>query len=203
MSIGEWLSIASICLLGAASPGPSLIIVLRNTQTDRPVQGYLCAVSHGFAVLLYALAAVFGLNQLLNYPDTYNLLSWTSCFFLGWMGMQLIISKPNRLPIAGSSARPKALLDAALQGFAVALLNPKLAVFFFAVFSQFLHPAQQTSHKLLLATTAGVVDLSWYCLVVFLATTPSAINTAKKYGPIIDNTLGAALIVLAIGIIWR
>ncbi len=203
MCISDWLTIASVCLLGAASPGPSLIIVLRNTQVESRAQGYLCAASHGFAVLLYALAAVFGLSLLLTQADLYKLLTWASCFFLGWVGMQLVINKPNKLPILGESGREQSLLDASIQGFAVAFLNPKLAVFFFAIFIQFLHPALETTHKLLLAATAGLVDFSWYCLVVFLATGPLAIKTTKNIGPIIDRTLGLVLIVLAISIIWR
>ena len=203
MSISDWLSIATVCLLGAASPGPSLIIVLRNSQSERRSQGYLCAVSHGFAVLLYALAAVFGLSLLLTQSEIYKLLTWASCFFLGWMGMQLLINKPVNLPKTGNGEDKQPLLDASLQGFAVAFLNPKLAVFFFAIFSQFLHPALETSQKLLLAATAGFVDLSWYCLVVFLATGPLAIKMTKSLGPIIDRTLGVVLILLAISIIWR
>ena len=48
--------------LGATSPGPSLIVVLRNTLIGGRRQGVACAVGHGVGFGIYAGSAVFGLD---------------------------------------------------------------------------------------------------------------------------------------------
>ena len=41
MNIFEWLTIFSICLIGAATPGPSLIIILYITNTKGLLAGII------------------------------------------------------------------------------------------------------------------------------------------------------------------
>ena len=59
---------------------------------------------------------------------------------------------------------------AALQdGFAIAFLNPKLAVFFLALFSQFIDPENLTLQVgLIMCLTVFVLDTGWYLLVALL-----------------------------------
>ena len=52
-----------------------------------------------------------------------------------------------------------------LDGFLIVFLNPKIMVFFLAVFSQFLTPQQSIETQVLAATLAGLVDGLWYGLV--------------------------------------
>ena len=41
MELTVWLSVATICVLGAMSPGPSLAVVVRNTVHGSAAQGFL------------------------------------------------------------------------------------------------------------------------------------------------------------------
>ena len=62
-------------ILGATSPGPSLIVVLRNTLIGGRRQGVACAVGHGIGFGIYAGSAVFGLILLLDKsPNTFLIL---------------------------------------------------------------------------------------------------------------------------------
>lgn len=199
----QWLSICLVCLLGAASPGPSLVIVLRNAPPHRRMQGYVCALSHGVAVLIYALITVFGLTLLFNKPQIQALLIWASSLFLGWLGMQLLINKPRNILNSRNHPAPGNYGTAALQGFAVAFLNPKLAAFFLAVFSQFLQPELGTHQKLLMAAAAGSIDALWYSLVVTVITRAKMVKMLENNGFQIDRVFGLVLVALAISIIWR
>ena len=59
MESAAWISIASICAVGAMSPGPSLAVVVRNTITGGRLQGVLTGIGHALGVGIYALVAVF------------------------------------------------------------------------------------------------------------------------------------------------
>ena len=66
MGLADWLSLISICLLGALSPGPSLMVILACTAENGRKAGVLASIGHGLGVFIYALAAASGLSYLLN-----------------------------------------------------------------------------------------------------------------------------------------
>ena len=59
-------SIASICAMGAMSPGPSLAVVMKNTIAGGRVQGALTGIGHALGIGVYALIAVFGMAMVLQ-----------------------------------------------------------------------------------------------------------------------------------------
>ena len=66
------LTAGTFFVLGATSPGPSLMVVLRNTLIGGRKQGVACALGHGLGFGLYAGSAVFGLIVLLEQaPDVF------------------------------------------------------------------------------------------------------------------------------------
>ena len=62
MGLADWLSLISICLLGALSPGPSLMVILACTAENGRKAGVLASIGHGLGVFIYALAAASGLS---------------------------------------------------------------------------------------------------------------------------------------------
>ncbi|WP_346836655.1 LysE family translocator [Microbulbifer sp. SAOS-129_SWC] len=165
MELLAWLSLAGICALGAMSPGPSLLIVLRNAAAS-PRHGAACALAHGAAIAIYAGLTAFGLAVLITHsPMVFTALQWGGAALLirlGWKALRAPAPEPD-------AARPEAPQQsvgrAALQGFGVAFFNPKVAVFFTALFSQFVAAQQALSTKLGMAGMAAAIDASWYCIV--------------------------------------
>ena len=45
------LAAGTVFMLGAMSPGPSLMVVLRNTMIGGRRQGVMCAVGHGLSLI--------------------------------------------------------------------------------------------------------------------------------------------------------
>jgi threonine/homoserine/homoserine lactone efflux protein len=52
MSLSLWFSLAGVCLLGAMSPGPSLVLVVRYSLNGGTKSGVAVAASHGLGVLV-------------------------------------------------------------------------------------------------------------------------------------------------------
>ena len=77
-------------ILGATSPGPSLIVVLRNTLIGGRRQGVACAVGHGIGFGIYAGSAVFGLILLLDKsPNTFLILQMIGVGLLVFYGVKM------------------------------------------------------------------------------------------------------------------
>lgn len=167
MAFTTWLALAAICIMGAISPGPSLVLIMRNTVRGGRWHGMATGLGHGLGVGLYALIAAYGLALLLTTtPWLFQLVQYAGAAFLAWLGLRGLLAKPGAGPAPEQSAselRSRRL--GALEGFAVAFLNPQLAIFFVALFSQFVHSHTDWPEALLMMLTAGGIDALWYSLV--------------------------------------
>ena len=66
MTIILFSQIVIVCLLGAMSPGPSMVVVLNNTIFKNKFNGILTALGHGVAIGIYAICAVLGIGLILK-----------------------------------------------------------------------------------------------------------------------------------------
>ena len=84
------LAAGVVFVLGATSPGPSLMVVLRNTMIGGRRQGVMCALGHGLGFGIYAGMAVFGLIVLLEEaPSVFTGLQLVGCGLLAWYGWSM------------------------------------------------------------------------------------------------------------------
>jgi threonine/homoserine/homoserine lactone efflux protein len=194
MSLSAWLTIVSICLLGAMSPGPSLAVILRHTLRGGRRNGYLAALAHGFGISLYALLCISGLAFVITTNQAlFEALQWAGAAYLLWLGYKGLTARPgSELPehehLNGSAVR---------EGFLVVFLNPKIAVFFIALFSQVIGPETSLTAKLVYATTAAVIDAGWYLLVAWLMSAPRWLDKLQKNAVWLERIFGVVLIALA------
>ena len=71
-------------------------------------------------------------------------------------------------------------INSFLQGFLIAIFNPKILIWFSAVFSQFVKiDASFFSHSILVVT-ASVIDGMWYIIVTLLVTSYGMNNFFQK-----------------------
>lgn len=202
MALSLWFSLALVCMMGAMSPGPSLAVVLKHSLNGGMKNGMLAALSHGFGVGLYAAASLLGLGALmLQFPTVYQFLVYLGAAYLAYLGLKILFSKPNdsELQIQKSAeSSSKALQD----GFAIAFLNPKLAIFFLALFSQFIDPENLTLNiGIIMCLTVFVIDTGWYLLVALLTDVSKKRFGFTKQNVWLDRLLGMVFIALAIKVV--
>ncbi|ALQ09499.1 LysE family translocator [Pseudoalteromonas sp. SCSIO 43210] len=202
MALSVWLSLALVCMMGAMSPGPSLAVVLKHTLSGGMKNGMLAALSHGIGVGLYAAASLLGLGALMaQFPTLYQILVYLGAAYLAYLGLKILLAKPinNELQVQKSEvSASKALQD----GFAIAFLNPKLAIFFLALFSQFIDPQNLTlSIGIIMCLTVFVIDTGWYLLVAVLTEVSKNRFGFTKQNPWLDKILGVVFIALAIRVV--
>lgn len=199
MTITEWLGLAAICFLGAATPGPSLVVIMNHSIRSGLLAGQIASFSHAFAILLYALATVFGLATLFeNYPSVFNTFSILGACYLLYLAFKLIVLawdiskkkqreaslRDNQDTLEQTKTRSRnnqKYSSAAKDAFFIAFLNPKLAIFFVALFSQFIPQGElQTVTTSLLVGTVFLIDFLWYLVVCHLIEYSKARITMKN-----------------------
>jgi threonine/homoserine/homoserine lactone efflux protein len=201
MELAQWLSLATVCLLGAMSPGPSLAVVMNNTLANGPSAGYASALAHGSGVALYGLLTVAGLAVVVtSSPAVFLGLQLAGAAYLVYLGLRALRSSGIPALEATGAAGSR---GAATNGFLVAFLNPKLAVFMLALFSQFLRPAAGLGEKAVMVATVGLIDAAWYSLVVVLISRKAFLHRLRTSARLIDRCFGVILIVLALSVVLR
>lgn len=192
MHAGAWLTLAGVCITGAMSPGPSLALVLSRTVDRGRMAGARAAVGHGVGVGLYAGVAVGGLAVVLSAaPVVFSGLQVLGAMFLAWMGIGLFRAGPSEK--AAAKPGETDLLD----GFLLAFLNPKIAVFFLALFSQVADPNATPVEKLGMALMAGSIDILWYLLVALVIGGPALSGWLDARRHALNRLMGLLLCGLA------
>jgi threonine/homoserine/homoserine lactone efflux protein len=187
------------------SPGPSAAVIIDVSIRQGRQHGLAAAIAHGLGVGCYALMASLGLGLIItNDPLVFNGLKWLGAAFLLYLGLRALGFKLTRSANNHPESEPQlesrrsSLLVSARTGFFVAILNPKVALFFLALFSQFVDTGAGTGERLLMAATATGVDILWYILVASAVTTASVSDRFSAYGPILEKLFGVLIIAVAI-----
>ena len=201
MTLADWYILALVCLAGAASPGPSWILLINSVVKDGHKAGIAFGIAHGLGIFVYAILVVSGLIVLLSVAPWFSIaLELTGLLFLLWLSFSMIKNSFQVASIdAGTSDIVSApLLESFRNGFVIVFLNPKIAAFFLAIFSQFLNAASNLQSKFILVATATLVDGLWYILLTFIIAIPKFTNFVKISEKKIEFSLGFLLFIFSI-----
>jgi threonine/homoserine/homoserine lactone efflux protein len=190
-----WLAVVAICMLGAMSPGPSLAVVLRHTLHGGRSRGCVAAVAHSIGIGIYALLAMSGLAVLITAsPAVFRTFQWAGAAYLAWLGIKGLMAKPA---VDGDLTMKGAASGAARDGFLVAFLNPKTAVFLIALFSQVVGENTSWFERGIYAGTAWLIDMLWYLLVAWLFSSPLWLAALQRNAVWFERAFGVVLLALA------
>lgn len=201
MELTSWLALAAICVMGAISPGPSLALIIRNTVQGGQGHGVATALGHGLGVGIYALITALGLAILITQtPLLFDLIRYGGAAFLAWLGVKALLAKPAKGE-ASEEVHQLRGRQGAFEGFMVAFLNPQLAVFFIALFSQFVHAHTGWREGGIMMLTAGGIDAVWYVLVALVLSRGPVLAWLKAKSFVIDKVSGLVLLGLALKVV--
>jgi threonine/homoserine/homoserine lactone efflux protein len=189
------LAAGTVFFLGAISPGPSLIVVLRNTMLGGRRQGVACAFGHGIGFGIYAIAAVFGLVILLDKnPQVFQILQLIGILLLvyyGWkMWHAIIKEKIDEAVILKSINQQR---QGFIEGFSIAFFNPKIALFLVAVLAQVLKPGMTIETKIAVGLLGMFIDTTWYLIVALALTGTPVLDTLRNNALIVNRVTAVVL----------
>jgi threonine/homoserine/homoserine lactone efflux protein len=190
METAAWISIASVCAAGAMSPGPSFAVVMRNTIAGGRLQGVLTGIGHGLGVGVYACGAVFGMAVVIEaFPTATMVVEKLGGLYLLWLAVQAYRHAGQGDMSAADSGTSRGFID----GMAISVLNPKIAVFFLALLGPFIPPDAAAMDRLGVAVLAMVIDGSWYVFAAVMLVTTGATDWLAEKGIWVDRLLAAIL----------
>ena len=196
MEISALFPILVVLVLGAMSPGPSLVVLLRNTMEGGKARGVSCGICHGIGFGIYAFVAIAGIAQLkASASNASTLLEITGGIFLLFLAAMMFKGSDEESVHKRSTRRGFA------EGFLIAFLNPKILVFLIAIFSQFVQPEFTWVERLTIAVIAMLIDGGWYVLVSLLISETKALSKLQQHARGFEMTMATVLMCLGIWII--
>ena len=194
MSLLIFLKIFAVCLLGAMSPGPSMVVVINNAIFKNRLNGILTSIGHGVGIGIYALFAVLGIALIIKTNlFVFNLIKFLSIIFLIYLGVKSIVAN-DRLEFDGKDINSGFI--SFLQGLSISLLNPKIFIWFVAIYSQFMSVDNDMIFNTILILTASIVDAIWYVILTLLVTTNIALDFIKDKSVSLQKFVGSVFIII-------
>ena len=199
MSFFVWSQLALVCLLGAMSPGPSLALIIQNSINYNRLSGILASIAHGLGICVYATVTVFLLEFILqNSEKIFFFIQICGSVFLIILGLFFLFKKNKENKIETYKINSNSFS----QGFIIAIINPKILVWFTAIYSHFININDSIINKTILILTPSIIDAIWYSLVAILVTGYGLKEFFNKRKLIFEKIIGALLIFIAFSLIY-
>jgi threonine/homoserine/homoserine lactone efflux protein len=123
----------------AVTPGPGVLYIVTRSLSQGRASGLASMAGVALGNFLNAVGAAIGLAALVAVSSSaFLIVKYAGALYLVYLGVKAIRSRTTATE-PGSAQRAK-LLPIFRDGFLVALLNPKTALFFTAFLPQFMNP---------------------------------------------------------------
>ncbi len=129
---------ASLALL--VVPGPAVLYIVTRSLSQGRAAGLVSMLGVNSGALLHTFAAALGLSAILvSSALAFTVVKFVGAGYLIYLGVRQFFTKGAFEQI---ELKRDSLLKIFSQGILVSVLNPKLALFFFAFLPQFVDPAR-------------------------------------------------------------
>lgn len=195
-----WVQFAAICLIGAMSPGPSMALIIRNSIKYGRISGILFSLGHSIGIGIYATVSVLGLQFILiNNLFLFNAIQFCGSVFLLILGILFLRDTAHNLSLENEQKN----VNSFMQGFAISILNPKILIWFAAIFSQFIEISSTNFVKLAMVLIASSIDGLWYIILTIVVTGFGLKQFLEHNTNIIQKISGVVLISISIIILHK
>ena len=201
MQLESWIQITAICLLGAMSPGPSLAIVATNTIAKGRMYGVFTSLGHGVGIGVWALLTAVGVAKVIASDSVVSLaMQSLGAILIAYVGYMTITNRTWNLGREKhyQTDNSRNLVKGTSEGFLISIFNPKIALFFIAIFSHFVSSEYNVPEIILIGSTAALIDAMWYVLISIVLTTSKLGRFLEEKGSKLSLISGFALILIAI-----
>ncbi len=168
-------------------PGPAVLYITARSTSQGRLAGLVSVLAIETANFIQALAAALGLSAiLLSSALAFDVVKYLGAAYLIYLGIRKLLASYHET--GNEAIKQEKLSRIYWQGFAVNILNPKTALFFFAFLPQFVDPAKGNviGQNLLLGAIfvgmAIITDSMYALLTSSIAGRLSGVRRFKKGG---------------------
>jgi threonine/homoserine/homoserine lactone efflux protein len=186
-----------IALIVSVTPGPATALVVRSAALHGWREAMLTTLGNSTGIFFWALASVLGISALVAASETaFWALKIVGAGVLIWLGVRALLARGA----AADEETPRPNGRSAYGvGLITSLANPKLAVFFIALFPQFLHEGQSVFlTTLAMAVLLIAVDLVYFAGLALAVVRARRAVVGSRLARWLERTTGAVMVGLGL-----
>ena len=193
------LGVITALTVGVVSPGPSFVLVARTAVSSSRSEGVAAAIGMGAGGVVFAVAALLGLQGLLlAVPSVYLVLKVLGGLYLAYLGIRIWLSAKQPLPVVGPVTGRTTKLKSLVLGFTTQVSNPKTAIVYASVFAAFMPATQSLAFDLALVTLVFTIEASWYTFVALALSSERPRIAYLRHKAWVDRIAGGVMVVLGL-----
>ncbi len=200
-SLLHWTTFLIAAVLLNLSPGPDIAFILGQTVRGGRQSGFAAMFGIWAGAFGHVLMAAAGLSAILATSAlAFSIVKWVGAGYLIWLGITALRSGGGSFVSSDIKISPE-YFPIFKQGTIVALMNPKVAVFFLAFLPQFVVEgagpvwAQLFLHGSLIIVVAALIEPP---LVIAGEKLTSRLRDNPRVGQWMDRSLGTVFFILGI-----
>jgi|SRR5690554_468545 len=198
-------------LLGGISPGPDFFVVVKNSLVKGRKIGSAAALGISLALTIHISYTILGFALIMQKnPVLFKLIQGAGAVYLIKLGLKAILSKRMLKPtieldedrlLSIQPHRDTRFFQGFKEGFLCNMLNPKAALFFLSIFSQFLTAETPLIVQWVYGGEIIIAVGGWFLILAALISAPFFRRIYGQYHHWLDRFLGGALLYYALRII--
>ena len=194
----QLLVIVSVTFLVMVSPGPDMVLVLRNTFVSGRRAGLQTSMGILSGNLVHITYCMLGIGLLISQSIlAFSAFKYAAAAYLIYLGIMSFRSGAKTLDTSGvEGLRPNRTWF--VQGFVNNLLNPKGTLFYLGVFTIVITPETQASAKLLLIVSMMLVSASFWLFFVYTLDRPTIREFIDRSQHTVNRIFGGLLVFLGV-----
>lgn len=200
---GDLAAIVGLNLVGAAAPGPDIVLLTRTaTRSRKHAWATLAGTQTG--VLLWVSLTVVGAAAVLTaFPRALNFVQLVGGAFLIYMGLSNALSgwRERNTPPGGleeAEGRLGSLTASYLRGLSTNLANPKIVLALSAMIAPLLPPRPSTLSAVVVIVALWLSSMALMAVVAQVVSTEKVRRKLLAAGPRIDIAAGVFFLVVGV-----
>lgn len=197
-------SILLIHVLAWFTPGPQIVLIMRNSLVYSRKTGFWTAVGFALGNFIHIILAVAGIGIIISgWPIAFSLIKFLGAGYLIYLGLKTFFTKAQlQKPQTREKHRDIASISALRTGLITNLLSPKASPFFITIFGTLLasKPPYWVVMFLMIAMPLNTLMMASMWSLFFAHQNIKAVYA--RFQSISNKCLGGLLILLALMIVF-
>jgi threonine/homoserine/homoserine lactone efflux protein len=186
-----------VALVVVFTPGPATALIIRNALRGGKHAAWATTAGNSTGIFLWATASVLGISALVAASEAaFATLKIVGAVVLVMIGLQSLYRARYALPFEVVPPRARSHYR---EGLLTSFANPKLAVFFLALFPQFIPDGDPVlPATVLMASIIVAMDLVWFTVLAVLVSRAKRTFVERGWARRMEAASGSVLMALGI-----
>jgi len=204
MQLETWLLFFIAYLVVTLSPGPNVLLVVKNALQVGYKAAILTILVNLFCQLLIIIAVAFGAGALLaKSPMLFFSLKLMGGSYLIYLGLKGLINKPTAASEVVTLSTPFSCYKIAKQAFLVSASNPKTVIFLSAFLPQFITTESSIGGQFtMMFLTICLIVMTVHLGYSYLAKNINTRFSGFKSKPLFSKLTNSAFIAFGCGVLF-